>query len=115
MRQRIQELIVATAQAAKVISRPYRASRRMNVLESNNFDLNAVNEDLQEEIASRDRTIKYLKRDLNQAVAEVAKLKKDTSALKKFILVVNRMDIPAGRRVGPIDKLLARANEIESA
>ena len=111
IRQILSDFSVATVQAFWVVLSPYRTNRRLRYLQSQVFDINAYNEDLQVEIESLERKVKFFKRDLKESWQDNKKALKSNTMMKKWILTMHRLDIP--RRAGGIDELISRANEIQ--
>lgn len=107
----LKEFWIASVQAFWVSVHPYRTNRRLRVLQSQNFDLHHNNEELQAEIESLERRIKHLNKDLRQSWRDLAESRKHVTALKKFVLVVNRIEVPS--RAGAIDELIRKRNEVQ--
>lgn len=82
-------------------------------LQSQNFELNSNNEELQCHIESLERNIKHLNKDLRQAWRELAESRKQILALKNWIVIAHRIDIP--RKAGAIDQLIFKSNEIKES
>jgi len=111
IRKIISDFSVATVQAFWVVLSPYRTNRRLRYLQSQVFDINAHNEDLQAEIESLERKVKFYKRDLKESWKENKKLVRSIDLMKRWITAMHRIDVP--RRAGGIDELISRANEIQ--
>jgi len=111
IRKIISDFSVATVQAFWVVLSPYRTNRRLRYLQSQVFDINAHNEDLQVEIESFERKVKFFKRDLKESWKENKKLVRSIDLMKRWITAMHRIDVP--RRAGGIDELISRANEIQ--
>lgn len=111
IRKIISDFSVATVQAFWVVLSPYRTNRRLRYLQSQVFDINAHNEDLQVEIESFERKVKFFKRDLKELWKENKKLVRSIDLMKRWITAMHRIDVP--RRAGGIDELISRANEIQ--
>ena len=111
IRKIISDFSVATVQAFWVVLSPYRTNRRLRYLQSQVFDINAHNEDLQVEIESFERKVKFFKRDLKESWKDNKKLVRSIDLMKRWITAMHRIDVP--RRAGGIDELISRANEIQ--
>ena len=111
IRKIISDFSVATVQAFWVVISPYRTNRRLRYLQSQVFDINAHNEDLQVEIESFERKVKFFKRDLKESWKDNKKLVRSIDLMKRWITAMHRIDVP--RRAGGIDELISRANEIQ--